>query len=80
MRKQQENDRRHHTANIKAMLTEIIKHAREDAEKVSEPKAQALFETIAEVLQGLVTAYQDYESNSEWAWQNLAVDRSYPPH
>ena len=75
-----ENDPRHHTANIKAMLTEVIEHAREDVDKVSEPRAQALFETTAEVLQGLVTAYQHYESNSERAWQTLAVDRSYPPH
>ena len=82
MRNQQddENDPRHHTANIKAMLAAVIEHAREDMEKVSEPKAQALFETTAEVLQGLVTAYQHYESNSERAWQTLAVDRSYPPH
>jgi hypothetical protein len=82
MRNQQndENDPRHHTANIKAMLTEVIEHAREDMEKVSEPRAQALFETTAEVLQGLVTAYQHYESNSERAWQTLAVDRSYPSH
>ena len=70
-----ENDPRHHTANIKAMLTEVIEHAREDIEKVSEPKAQALFETTAEVLQGLVTAYQHYESNSERAQQTLD-----PPH
>jgi hypothetical protein len=82
MRNQQddENDPRHHTANIKAMLTQVIEHAREDIEKVSEPKAQALFEATAAVLQGLVTAYQHYESNPERAWQTLAVDRSYPPH
>ena len=80
MRNQQEKDPRHHTATIKAMLTEVIEHAREDVEKVSEPKAQALFETTVEVLQGLVTAYQHYESNSERAWQNLADDRSYPPY
>ena len=74
-----ENDPRHHTANIRAMLTEVIEHAREDVDKVSEPRAQALFETTAEVLQGLVMAYQHYESKSERAWQTLAVDRSYPP-
>jgi hypothetical protein len=28
-----QNDPRHHTANIKAMLTKVIKHAREDVEK-----------------------------------------------
>jgi hypothetical protein len=39
-----ESDPRHHTANLKQMLTEIMEHARQDAGKVSDPKAQALFE------------------------------------
>jgi hypothetical protein len=36
-----EHDPRHHTANIKAMLRDIIAHAREDVGKIDEPKAQA---------------------------------------
>jgi hypothetical protein len=64
-----EQDPRHHTANIKAMLQDIITHAREDVGKIDEPKAQALFETTAEVLQGLVTAYDHYERKTEPAWK-----------
>jgi hypothetical protein len=51
-----ENDPRHHTAHIKKMLNDLVHHVREDVPKVSEPKAQALFETTAEVLRGLATA------------------------
>lgn len=64
-----EIDLHHHTAKIKAMLTDIIDHVREDVNKVDEPKAQALFETTAEVLNGLVTAYSHYEEHSESAWR-----------
>jgi hypothetical protein len=59
----------HHTSNIKDMLDEVIRHAREDVEKISEPKAQALFETTAEVLTGLKTAYDHYEAKSEPAFR-----------
>jgi len=64
-----ENHPCHHTLKLKAMLSEIIDHAREDVAKVSDPKAQALFETTAEVLEGLIKAYDDYESKTERAWQ-----------
>lgn len=64
-----ETDPRHHTAKIKAMLTDVISHVREDVNKVNEPKAQALFETTAEVLNGLATAYSHYEQQSESAWR-----------
>ena len=43
--------------------------SREDVTKVSEPKAQALFETTAEVLRGLATAYDHYEAKAEPAWR-----------
>lgn len=62
-----ENDPRHHTANVKAMLSDVIDHLREDAGKFDEPKAQALFETAAEVLKGLRTAFEHYEEGSERA-------------
>lgn len=41
---------------------------RDDIGKINEPKAQALFETTAEVCSGLATAYQHYEQK-EPAWQ-----------
>jgi hypothetical protein len=60
-----ESDPRYHTANIKGMLDEAVRHCREDIGKVGEPKAQALFETTAEVLNGLIAAYDHYEKGAE---------------
>jgi hypothetical protein len=54
------------------MLREVAAHAREDVTKVSDPKAQALFETTAEVLLGLEKAYQDFEDRNERAWKGAA--------
>jgi hypothetical protein len=51
------------------MLNDLVHHVREDVAKVSEPKAQALFETTAEVLRGLATAYDHYEAKAEPAWR-----------
>lgn len=64
-----ETDPRHHTSKIKGKLDELITHLREDVTKVNEPKAQALFETTAEVLKGLATAYSHYDQHSEQAWK-----------
>lgn len=62
-------DPRDHTRKIKGMLRETMDHVREDVPKVSDPKAQALFETSAEVLGGLITAYEHFEQRSEAAWR-----------
>jgi hypothetical protein len=42
-------------------MRQLIEHLREDVWKVTEPEAQALFETSAEVLTGLVKTFEDYE-------------------
>ena len=62
-----ESDPRHHTSNVKRMFDETINHLREDTQKFDEPKAQAMFETAAEVLIGLRKAFEDYENGSERA-------------
>ena len=59
----------HHAQKIKARMKQLIDHLREDVGKVTEPKAQALFETSAEVLTGLVKAFGDHENKSEAAWR-----------
>jgi hypothetical protein len=59
----------HHTQKIKAQMRQLIDHLRKDVGKVTEPKAQALFETSAEVLTGLFKAFDDYEKKSEEAWR-----------
>ena len=62
-------DPREHTRRIKGMLREAMDLVRQDVPKVSDPKAQALFETSAEVLGGLITAYEHFEKRSEDAWR-----------
>lgn len=54
----------HHTARIGGLLNELIAHLRSDIDQFDEPKAQALFETTAQVLLGLRTAFRDYEEQS----------------
>lgn len=71
-RQYNETDPRHHIAKLKAMLTEVIEHARQDVNKINDPKGQALFETTAEVLLGLRKAYEDFEQRNEPAWQQAS--------
>jgi hypothetical protein len=68
-----EGDPRHHTAKLRQMLSEIIEHARQDVGKVNDPKAQALFETTAEVLSGLEKAFEDFEQRAGPAWKTSAA-------
>ena len=51
------------------MLNDTANHARQDVAKISDPKAQALFETRAEVLLGLAKAFEDFEQKNERAWK-----------
>ena len=47
----------------------LIDHLRGDIKKIDDPKAQALFETTAEVISGFDTAFEHYEKKSESAWK-----------
>ena len=58
-------DPRAHTGNVRKEFQELIDHLREDIDKMDEPKAQALFETAAEVITGLDTAFKHFEEKSE---------------
>jgi hypothetical protein len=62
-------DPRAHTANVRKEFRELIEHLRGDIDKIDEPKAQALFETAAEVISGLETAFKHYEEKREKAWK-----------
>ena len=64
-----ESDPRHHTLKLKQMLNDAANHAREDISQITDPKAQALFETTAEVLKGLMKAFHDFERKNEPAWK-----------
>ena len=63
----------HHAQKIKARMRQLIDHLREDVGQITEPKAQALFETAAEVLTGLVKAFGDYDKKIEAAWRTEAT-------
>jgi hypothetical protein len=63
-----ETDPRYHTQHVRGMMQDIITHLREDIRKIKDPKAEALFETTAEVLTGLSTAFEHYEQKAEEAW------------
>jgi hypothetical protein len=54
---------------LKSRLEDLAQHMREDVAKINEPRAQALFETSAEVLGGLIKALDHYERGSERAFQ-----------
>ena len=62
-----EGDPRHHTIKIREMLSEVRDHLREDIAKINAPRAEALFETTAKPLDGLITASEDYEHRQEEA-------------
>jgi len=67
-----EKDPRHHTQKMKKRLEETVTHLRQDIEKVGEPQLAAMFETSAEVLKGLIKAFDDYERKNEAAWRKSA--------
>ena len=62
----------HHTQRMKKRLEETVTHLRQDIGKVDEPKLAAMFETSAEVLSGLIKAFDDYEKKNEAAWKKSA--------
>ena len=62
-------DPRAHTANVRKEFRELIDLLRGDINEIGEPKAHALFETAAEVISGLDTAFKHYEEKSEDAWK-----------
>src|SRR5881392_2668888 len=72
-------DPRAHTANVRKEFRELIEHLRGDINKIDEPKAQALFETTAEVISGLDTAFKHYEEKSENAWKYRCIAASPRP-
>lgn len=57
-----------HFAKVEGLLDELVTYLRAEHSNVSEPKAEALFETTAEVLLGLKKAYADYGAGGEKAW------------
>jgi len=67
-----EKDPRRHTQRMKQRLEETVTHLRKDIDKVEDAQLAAMFETSAEVLNGLIKAFSDYETKNEAAWRKSA--------
>jgi hypothetical protein len=68
-----ENNPIRHIQKIKTQMRLIISQLGEDVGKVTEARARALFRTSADVLAGLVKAYDDYEKKSQTASRNKLI-------
>lgn len=58
-----------HARHLTLRLQDIRDRFREDIDKVEDPRAQALFETTAEVLGGLIKALTEFQRKNESAWR-----------
>lgn len=57
-------------AEIQDLLEDAVDRAREGVrEAEDQPRVQALFETAAEVLEGLAAAFRHFREGSEKAWR-----------
>jgi hypothetical protein len=54
-----------HVDNVRQELDELVDHLRRDVAKVTDPKARALFSAAADVLEGLLHAFDHYASDRE---------------
>ncbi len=56
-------------ARLRNSMEDLVNQLRAEINKTSEPRAQALFETTAEALRGLITAFGDYDEGREAAFR-----------
>jgi len=68
-----EDNPQYHLVKVRGMLNAVIRHCREDTEKVAEPNAQALFRMTVELLEGLMTAYTRCEQELEDKTRGMAA-------
>ncbi|MBO0724485.1 MAG: helix-turn-helix transcriptional regulator [Blastocatellia bacterium] len=61
----QENSAASNTAGTKDLMKGLVIELRNGAREAQEPKAQALLETSAAVIGGLIKAFDDHEKRSE---------------
>ena len=59
-----------YTQRIFNLLQQTQQECRASSERVQDPKAQALFETVAEALGGAMKALEHFQQRSEGAWRS----------
>ncbi|HEY3318541.1 MAG TPA: hypothetical protein VGK50_08980 [Coriobacteriia bacterium] len=72
------DDPRFRAERLKGTLREAMQRAQQETAQVDDEQARALFAVTAEVLGGLVHAYEQYEAGTEPAWRRarMALGRS----
>ena len=66
--------------HIAQLLKQAQLECRADIGSIDDPKAQALFETIAEVLGGAMKALRDYQNKNEGVWRSYSQQSARPQH
>lgn len=69
MKNPETSDPKVHAASIRTEIGRLAAQIRSDIKKVDDKSAKALFETSAEVLDGLSTAFLHFEEGKEDAWK-----------
>ncbi len=67
-----------HAQHIAQSLKQAQQECRADIGRIEDPKAQAMFETIAEVLGGAMKALTDYQNKNESVWQSHPQQSARP--
>jgi len=67
-----------HAQQIAQLLKQAQQECRADIGRIEDPKAQAMFETIAEVLGGAMKALTDYQNKNESVWQSHPQQSARP--
>lgn len=57
------------TSEAQLRLQQVVDYLRSNIRQLDDPRAQALYETSAEVLLGLKKAFMDYSKQRESAWR-----------
>lgn len=61
---------REHAEDIRNRLEELESRMRNAIQQIDDPHAEALFETSAEVVEGLAKAHAHFVQKSEEAWRS----------
>jgi hypothetical protein len=68
-----------HAQHIAQILQQAQQECRADIGRIDDPKAQALFETVAEVVGGLLKALEHYQAGSEPVWKGSSGTQETGP-
>lgn len=69
MKTETSHDASVHVRKMRQRFKETADHLREDIDIINDPQCKAMFETAAEVLLGLIKAFDDFSKKNEKAWK-----------